>query len=119
MRRSIFIVCATALLCGGCPSQTKYDVYLEGAKIEGEAERGPCKLHYAKDAQAAELSGDKVALCLRETERALSYYDKAASMGYDDGDFKTAHERAQGRKARLESMLTMVREMEKEQLLAK
>ncbi len=119
MKRSVILACTTVLLSSGCPSESKYDVYLEGAKIEGEAERGPCKLHYAKDAQAAELSGDKVAICLRETERALSFYDKAAAMGYEDADFKTAHARAQERKARLESMLTMVRQMEKEQLLAK
>ena len=108
---SLGVLC---LLAGGC-GKTKYDIYLEGAKIEGDAERGPCKLHYAKDAQAAELTGDNVALCLKETERALALYEQAASMGYDDADFLAAHERAKGRLERLKSMLSMVREMEREQ----
>ena len=101
----------TAVGCG----KTKYDVFLEAATIEGEAERGPCKLHYAKNAQAASLSGDKVAVCLQETERALTLYERAGEMGYNDPDFAIAYERAKGRKERLTSMLKMVRQMERDQ----
>lgn len=103
----------STIACGG---ETKYDVYLKGQAIEGEAERGPCRLHYTEQSQAAPLSGDQVLQCLRETERALEQYEKAAAMGYDDADFERVHTRAQERKKRLESMLEMVRKMERDQL---
>jgi hypothetical protein len=102
------------VLLAGCP-ETKYDVYMKGLEIEGEAERGHCALQYQQDAKAAVLSGDQVVLCLRETERALEYYDKAAQMGHADADFVAVHTRAKERKARLEGMLSIVRDMEREQ----
>ena len=112
VRGSILLL---ALLLGGC-GDTKYDVYMKGLEIEGEAERGHCALQYQADAKAAVLSGDQVVLCLRETEKALEYYDKAAQMGYDDPEFVKVHERAKERKKRLEGMLKTVREMERENL---
>lgn len=104
--------------CLGCGGERKYDVYMQGAKIEGDAERGVCRLHYSDASQAAPLSGDQVLQCLRETERALEYYERAAAMGYQDVDFERVHARAIERKERLESMLAMVREMEREQQLS-
>jgi hypothetical protein len=111
-------MCTAAILTTGlgCGGETKYDIYLKGAEIEGEAERGVCRLQYTEASQAAPLSGDQVLQCLRETERALELYEKAAAMGYDDADFKRVHARAIERKERLEGMLSMVREMEREQL---
>jgi hypothetical protein len=105
-------------LCSGC-GETKYDVYMKGATIEGEAERTVCRLHYTEQSQAAPLSGNQVLACLRETDRALEHYERAAAMGFDDHDFKGIHARAIERKERLESMLAMVREMEREQLIGR
>jgi hypothetical protein len=102
-----------SLACG----ETKYDIYMKGAEIEGAAERGVCQLQYTEPSQAAPLSGDQVLRCLRETDRALEYYERAAAMGFEDVDFKRVHARAIERKERLESMLSMVREMERDQLV--
>jgi hypothetical protein len=99
----------------GC-GESGYDIYLKGAVIEGEAERGPCKLHYTQASQAAPLSGNPVATCLKETEKALAYYEQAAATGYREPDFIRVLERARERKQRLESMLGMVRAMEREQM---
>lgn len=113
--RQVLVGMALALLASGC-GESKYDVYMKGLEIEGEAERGPCKLQYAEGAPQATLSGDQVAWCLKETERALELYDKAASMGYEDAEFQRVHQRAKDRKKRLESMVEMVREMERDQI---
>jgi hypothetical protein len=96
----------------GCNGETRHDVYMKGLTIEGDAERGPCKLHYGGDSFAATLSGDQVAECLRLTEQALELYDRAAQMGLADPDFVKVHERAKERKGRLESMLRNVRQIE-------
>jgi len=50
------------------------------------------------------------------TELALSYFDRAAEMGLTEIDFVEVHERARERKARLEGMLKLVREMERDQV---
>lgn len=105
-------------LLGGC-GESKYDVFLEGQKIEGEAERGACALQYQEGSNAATISGDQVAWCLKETERALEYYDKAAAMGYDDPEFTRVYERAKTRRDSLKGKLEMIRRMEREQIEAK
>jgi hypothetical protein len=110
--RIAVLACVVVVGCG----ETKYDVYMKGATIEGDAERGVCQLQYTDPSQAAPLSGDQVLQCLRETERAIEHYERAAAMGYEDADFQRVHARAIERKERLESMLAMVREMEREQL---
>ena len=102
-----------ALGCG----ENKRDVFMQGLEIEGAAEKGPCRLHYADDSPAAALSGDMVAECLRQTEQALVLYDKAAALGLKDPEFITVHERAQQRRVRLEGMLKMVRGIETDQLV--
>jgi hypothetical protein len=116
---SLACACTAALLALGlgCGGESKYDIYMKGAAIEGEAERGVCRLHYTEASQAAPLSGDQVLQCLRETEKALEHYERAAAMGYGDVDFQRVHARAIERKERLESMLAMVREMEREQII--
>ena len=114
-RLGVASVLALGVGCG----DTKYDVYMQGAKIEGEAERGVCRLQYTEPSAAAPLTGDQVLECLRETQRALEYYERAASMGFQDHDFRRVHQRALERKERLESMLVMVREMERDQLIGR
>jgi hypothetical protein len=104
------------LLVAAC-GENKRDVFMQGLEIEGAAERGPCKLHYTENAQAASLSGDMVDECLRQTEQALALYDKAAQLGLKDPEFVTVHERAKERKQRLEQMLKMVRSIETDQIV--
>lgn len=104
-----------ALALAGC-GENRRDVYAKGLEIEAEAERGACMVHYKKDLGASVINGDIVAECLRMTELALGYFDRAAEMGLQDIDFVEVHERARERKARLEGMLKMVREMERDQI---
>jgi hypothetical protein len=108
-----------ALVLLGCNGQSKYDVFLEGQKVEGEAERGPCKLQYTSDSPAAVINSEIVKTCLHETEKAIALYEKAHEMGYDDADFHKVYDRAKERRERLESMLKMVGSMEREQDLDK
>lgn len=90
------------------------DLYMEGLQIEGDAERGPCKVHYAQGQQAASaLSGDKLASCLARTQEALAKYDQAAELGLDDLDFVKVHQRAKERITRIEAMIEQVRKMER------
>ncbi len=103
-----------ALLVAAC-GENRRDVYAKGLEVEAEAERGACRVHYQKEIGASVINGDIISECLRLTELALSYFDKAAEMGLSDIDFVEVHERARDRKARLEGMLKMVREMEREQ----
>lgn len=112
--------CRSSLLLGlvvvatACPQgPNKHDVYMEGLAIEGDAERGPCKLHYAEGQPAASLSGDQLATCLARTQEALAKYDEAAKLGLTDPDFTKVHQRATERVQRLEEMITQVRKMER------
>ena len=109
------VLISAALGPAGCGGKTKHDVYMEGLKIEGDAERGVCKLHFGDGQMMQALSGDRLQDCLRVIDEALELYDKAAQMGLEDADFKKVHARAKERKAKLEGMLTQVRSMERDQ----
>jgi hypothetical protein len=112
--RLLPLLVLTLAACGS--SRDKYDVYMEGLQVEAAAEKGPCKLHYAENAQAAVLSGDQVLTCLRRTQDAIDLYDEAAKLGLADPDFERVRARASERKARLEGMLETVRAMERGQM---
>lgn len=112
---SVLALVASVTLMGACGGKTKHDIYMEGLKIEGDAERGVCKLHYGDGQIMQALSGDRVQECLRATDDALRLYDEVAKMGMDDVDFKRVHARAKERKGKLEAMLTQVREIERDQ----
>lgn len=86
---------------------------MEGLQIEGDAERGPCKLHYVEGQQAAQLSGGQLADCLSRTKEALAKYDEAAKLGLQDVDFLRVHQRAKERAERLDDMIEQVRKMER------
>lgn len=104
---------ALLLLLPACAQgPNKNDLYMEGLQIEGDAERGPCKLHYVEGQPAAQLSGDQLTNCLARTKDALAKYDEAAQLGLDDPDFVKVHQRAKERVARLDEMVTQVRKME-------
>ena len=107
-----FVVVLAAAGCG----ENKRDVYAKGLEIETTADKGPCRVHFEKSLGASVINGDIIAECLRQTELALAYFDKAAEMGLTDIDFVEVHERARERKARLEGMLKMVRQMERDQV---
>jgi hypothetical protein len=104
-----------ALVLAGC-GENRRDVYAKGLEVEAEAERGACRVHYEQELGASVINGDIIAECLRLTELALSYFDRAAELGLKDIDFVEVHERARARKKNLEGMLTMVRDMEREQV---
>ncbi|MCH9682678.1 MAG: hypothetical protein K0V04_14680 [Deltaproteobacteria bacterium] len=108
---SCAVLGSTLLACN--PGPNKRDLYMEGLQIEGEAERGPCKIHYVEGQDAAPLSGDQLASCLHRTKEALAKYDEAAKLGLDDLDFKRVHERARESVAKLDGMIEQVRRMER------
>jgi hypothetical protein len=123
-RRRSFAAHARVLAIGTCAvllaacGENRRDVFTRGLEIENAAEQGPCKLHYTQNAQAAALSGDNVAECLRQTELAIVEYDKAAALGLaNDPEFTTVYERAKVRRDRLASMLKHVRAMETAQMV--
>lgn len=104
--------CVVGLSSACKQEETKHDLYMRGMAIEGEAERGECKLVYDSELQAHSLDGDKVQLCLAKIEEALALYEQAAQKGMDDVDFKHTYERAAQTRDKLQGMLKMVREME-------
>jgi hypothetical protein len=112
----ISLSAAFAVGLGACgSSENKYDVYMKGLQIEGEAERGPCQLTFDGGMRAQTLSGDQVLQCLRRQEEAIAEYERAKAMGMDeDRDFVKTHERALERKQNLESMLKQIRRMERD-----
>jgi hypothetical protein len=111
-----WLALALLLLAPACSrGPTKSDLYMEGLQIEGDAERGPCKLHYVEGQQAAALSGGQLANCLSRTKEALAKYDQAAELGLDDPDFVKVHLRAKERVVRLDEMVEQVRKMERGQ----
>lgn len=113
-RPALLLVLAllSTLACACAKGPSKNDLYMEGLQIEGDAERGPCKLHYQEGQPAALLSGDALTNCLARTKDALGKYDEAARLGLDDPDFLKVHQRAKDRVTRLDAMLTQVRKME-------
>lgn len=116
LRCHLLLCLATIAVGSGCErGPNKHDLYMEGLQIEGDAERGPCKLHYAEGQDAAVISGDQLATCLARTEEALAKYEAAAAAGLEDVDFEKVHDRAKGRKERLEGMIEQVRKMERGQ----
>lgn len=111
MRRALVLVLSLAA-CG----ESRQDLYMQGMKLEGEAERGPCKLLYDEQAGANVLTGDQVQNCLQMQTDALALYERAAGLGLKDADFVQNHTQARARVERLEGMLKMVREMERPDL---
>ncbi len=101
-----------ALLTAAC-GPSSYDLYIEGLKIEGDAERNVCRLVYDEQANAHILSSDKIYACLERNREALEKYEEAERLGQTGKDFQRSLEDARDRVARLESMLRTVRSMER------
>ncbi|RMG95010.1 MAG: hypothetical protein D6705_14625 [Deltaproteobacteria bacterium] len=124
LRRRVALACALSLSAPAlvaCPSgETRHDVYMKGLQIEGEAERGPCKLTFDGGMRAQVLSSAQINECLRMQEAAIAEYERAAEMGMKgDPAFERTYARALERKKRLESMRSNVARMEREQVEAK
>lgn len=100
-----------AVVLGAC-GESRHELYMQGMKVEGDAERGPCKLVYDQEEGANVLSGDQVQSCLKMQEEAQALYDRAAALGMKDADFLQTRETSQARIKRLSGLLKMVREME-------
>ena len=116
MRRRLALAALALLTASACKTgPTKHDLYMEGMKIEGDAEDTVCKMHGGADpTQPAVLSGDQVQKCLEQTNLAIEKYEAAAAAGLEDLDFKKVHQKALDRRKRLQDMLTQVRSMERE-----
>ncbi|MBA3548799.1 MAG: hypothetical protein H0T76_20140 [Nannocystis sp.] len=112
MSRQVLAALVFSMLVPGC-GESRQDIYMAGMKVEGEAERGPCKLLYDKQEGAHVLSGDQVQSCLKMQGEAVALYERAAALGLKSADFVRTHEEAKLRLKRLEGMLKMVREMER------
>ncbi|MCA9637610.1 MAG: hypothetical protein KC420_16395 [Myxococcales bacterium] len=109
--RPVALALALLAACGGGP--TKHELYMEGMKIEGEASRGECQPAFDTSLKAHVLDGDVVQGCLHKTEEAIALYEQAKAKGLEDLDFVKTHERALERKAHLESMLKVIRQIER------
>lgn len=120
MSRPLFAAALLGSLLGSLPGcgENKHDIYMRGLEIEGDAERGPCKLQYAKGEHAARLDRSQLTTCLVETQRAIAEYEKAKTLGYDEAGFAKVYDRAHEREARLEQMIEMVGEMERDAITA-
>jgi hypothetical protein len=116
MPRLVLATLLVTTLFAGCSGESRQDLYMAGMKVEGDAERGPCKLLYDKQEGANVLSGDQVQACLKMQGEAVVLYERAAALGLKSVDFVRTHEEAKARVARLEGMLKMVREMERPEL---
>lgn len=106
------IVGLWVVLAAGC-GESPREVYLQGMKAEGDAERGPCKLVFDPELGQNVISADQVQSCLKGQEEALALYERASALGLKDLDFERTRERARERKRRLESMLSTLRELER------
>lgn len=110
MLRASALSCLVLVLasCGESPRE----LYMQGLKLEREAEKGACKLMWDAKLGANVLSGDQVQTCLKGQEEALAIYTKVAGLGFKDPEFQVTYDRAQERTKRLQTMLTVIREME-------
>lgn len=114
--RPVFLVALAFALLAGCGGKTKHDLYMEGLKIEGQAERGVCRAHFGDGSTMQTISGDRIQRCLRAVDEAIALYDQAEAMGLGDVDFKRVHARAKEHKLKHEQMLKQLRVMEHERL---
>lgn len=112
----ILLTAAIAVPVLACNSRDKRDVYMEGLKLEAEAEKGPCRLQQVEGQPMPVLSGDAVMICLKRTEEAIALYEEAGRMGMSDPDYDRVLARAYERRDRLKDMLTNVRAMERGQM---
>lgn len=99
-----------ATLCGCGPSG--YDLYLEGSKLQGEAERKECRLVFDPAEKAHVLSSKDIKKCLEKNEEALEKYEAAKEAGHTGLDFDRTLAEQQERVAKLESMHKTVKMLE-------
>ncbi|MCA9658309.1 MAG: hypothetical protein KC486_08190 [Myxococcales bacterium] len=100
-----------AAACESGPS--KHELYMQGMQVEGEASRSDCQPAFDAGMDTHVLDGDVVQACLRKTEEAIALYEQAKAKGLEDLDFVQTYEKALERKKHLESMLRVVRELER------
>lgn len=105
-------VLAFATLCGCGPSG--YDLYLEGSKLQGEAERKECRLVFDPAQKAHVLSSKDVKKCLEKNEEALEKYKAAEAAGHAGLDFERALAEQEERVAKLQSMHRTVKMLEQD-----
>lgn len=98
----------------GCQGESRYDAFLRAQKLEGEAERGACKLVFDPSVAAHIISGEAVAGCLRAHRAALAAYERAGAMGFEGEDYERARTASQERVHKLESMVRTVEMLERE-----
>ena len=62
----------------GCGESAR-EVYTQGMKAEGEAERGPCKLVFDPQLGENVISADQIQSCLKGQEEALALSDRCVA----------------------------------------
>jgi hypothetical protein len=111
------VIFAVLLASAACKTpETKYDVYLRGAQVEGEARRGPCRLMYDEGKATNVISGDQIQTCLARLDEALALFERALAMDPNDLQFQQSVARVKEHKERLAGMLKVVRGMERDNM---
>lgn len=114
------MIAGAGSLGAGCEKkETKYDVFMRGLQLEGEAERGPCKMMWDAESQHHVINAAQINACLKAQEEALAVFEEAKGMGYTGPDFDRVYLRAGERRDRLKQMLKWVANREKEHLIEK
>ena len=88
---------------------------MKAQQLEGEAERGACKLVFDTSVAAHIISGEAVAGCLRAHRTALEAYELAGAKGFEGADYERALTASRERVDKLESMVRTVEMLEREQ----
>ena len=104
-----------AVVGSGCAMENAYDVYLEGLRIAGAAENGPCALAYDQSEQAHVLSSGKIQQCISEVEQALELYEKAHAMGHEGQDVEANIKDTKHKLERLRAMVRTIKRIEVDQ----
>lgn len=112
-RHGLWPILAGMIACG--PSAL--DVYLEGQKKLGQAERGSCKLVYDRDERSHVINSSRIYTCLNEVRRAYDRMVEGQTKGYSGLDVDRTIAKVKDDIERLESMYRMVSKMEMDRKL--
>ena len=116
MRHALLAASVMAGLFLTACGPSSYDLYIEGLKIAGDAERRECQLVFDKGAKAHVLNTERISRCLAANKLALEKFEEARAAGHEGRDFELTIEDTKMRIDRLESMMRMVSRIERQQV---